>query len=79
VKRSALQALEQAFQNHEPCMVSLQVDAIFDLLREEEVIRICYVAWDWNRDLRFDVAPFAHVALLNGATIKKLKQRESPR
>lgn len=31
----ALQALEQAFRNHEPCMVSLKVDAIFDPLREE--------------------------------------------
>ena len=35
-KDRALQALEQAFGNHEPCMVSLQVDAIFDSLREEE-------------------------------------------
>ena len=31
----ALEALEQAFRNHEPCMVSLKVDAIFDPLREE--------------------------------------------
>ena len=31
----ALQALEQAFRNHEPCMVSLKVDAIFDPLRAE--------------------------------------------
>ena len=35
-KECALQALEQALRNHEPCMVSLQVDAIFDPLREEE-------------------------------------------
>jgi TolB-like protein/lipoprotein NlpI len=35
-KERALHALEQAFGNHEPCMVSLQVDAIFDPLREEE-------------------------------------------
>lgn len=34
-KERALQALEQAFRNHEPCMVSLKVDAIFDPLREE--------------------------------------------
>jgi tetratricopeptide (TPR) repeat protein len=31
----ALDALEQAFRDHEPCMVSLKVDAIFDPLREE--------------------------------------------
>jgi adenylate cyclase len=35
-KQRALQALEQAFRNHEPCMVSLKVDAIFDPLRQEE-------------------------------------------
>ena len=35
-KERALQALEQAFRDHEPCMVSLKVDAIFDPLREEE-------------------------------------------
>jgi adenylate cyclase len=35
-KERALQALEQAFRNHEPCMVSLKVDAIFDPLRQEE-------------------------------------------
>lgn len=34
-KECALQALEQAFRNHEPCMLSLKVDAIFDPLREE--------------------------------------------
>jgi hypothetical protein len=33
-------ALEQAFGNHEPCMVSLQVDAIFDSLREEERYKV---------------------------------------
>jgi adenylate cyclase len=33
--RRALDALEQAFRDHEPCMVSLKVDAIFDPLREE--------------------------------------------
>lgn len=32
----ALDALEQAFRHHEPCMVSLKVDAIFDPLREEQ-------------------------------------------
>jgi len=31
----ALDALEQAFRDHEPRMVSLKVDAIFDPLREE--------------------------------------------
>ena len=35
-KERALQALEQAFRDHEPCMVSLKVDAIFDPLRQEE-------------------------------------------
>ena len=35
-KQRALEALEQAFRDHEPCMVSLKVDAIFDPLREEE-------------------------------------------
>jgi TolB-like protein/Flp pilus assembly protein TadD len=30
----ALKALEQAFRDHEPCMVSLKVDAIFDPLRK---------------------------------------------
>lgn len=35
-KERALQALEEAFRNHEPCMVSLKVDAIFDPLRQEE-------------------------------------------
>jgi len=35
-KGRALEALEQAFRDHEPCMVSLKVDAIFDPLREEE-------------------------------------------
>jgi hypothetical protein len=35
-KEWALQALEQAYRDHEPCMVSLKVDAIFDPLREEE-------------------------------------------
>jgi adenylate cyclase len=35
-KERALEALEQAFRDHEPCMVSLKVDAIFDPLREEE-------------------------------------------
>lgn len=32
----ALEALEQAFRNHEPCMVSLKVDAIFDPLRQQK-------------------------------------------
>ena len=32
----ALEALEQAFRDHEPCMVSLKVDAIFDPLRKEK-------------------------------------------
>jgi adenylate cyclase len=31
----ALEALEQALRDHEPCMVSLKVDAIFDPLRNE--------------------------------------------
>ena len=31
----ALDAPEQTFRDHEPCMVSLKVDAIFDPLREE--------------------------------------------
>jgi hypothetical protein len=36
-KRSARCRLwKQAFRNREPCMVSLQVDAIFDPLREED-------------------------------------------
>lgn len=35
-KERALEALERAFRDHEPCMVSLKVDAIFDPLREEE-------------------------------------------
>lgn len=35
-KDRALQALEQALGNHEPCMVSLKVDAIFDPLRQEQ-------------------------------------------
>ena len=35
-KERALDVLEQAFRNHEPCMVSLKVDAIFDPLRKEE-------------------------------------------
>lgn len=38
-KERALQALEQALRNHEPCMVSLKVDAIFDPLRQEERYR----------------------------------------
>ena len=35
-RKRALDALEQAFRNHEPCMVSLKVDAIFDPLRNEK-------------------------------------------
>jgi TolB-like protein/Flp pilus assembly protein TadD len=34
-KERALEALEHAFRNHEPCMVSLSVDPIFDPLRNE--------------------------------------------
>ena len=34
-RERALEALEQAFRDHEPCMISLKVDAIFDPLREE--------------------------------------------
>lgn len=34
-RERALEALEQAFRNHEPCMVSLKVDAIFDPLRND--------------------------------------------
>src|SRR5579864_2177120 len=37
--RRALDALEQAFRDHEPCMISLKVDAIFDPLREEPRFR----------------------------------------
>jgi len=32
----AVEALEQAFRDHEPCIVSLKVDAIFDPLRKEK-------------------------------------------
>jgi adenylate cyclase len=35
-RERALEALEQAFRDHEPCMVSLKVDAIFDPLRKEK-------------------------------------------
>jgi adenylate cyclase len=35
-RERALEALEQAFRNHEPGMVSLKVDAIFDPLRNEK-------------------------------------------
>lgn len=38
-KERALDALEQAFRDHEPCMVSLKVDAIFDPLRNEKRYR----------------------------------------
>jgi len=34
-KERALEALEQALRDHEPCMVSLKVDAIFDPLRTD--------------------------------------------
>jgi adenylate cyclase len=34
-REQALEALEQALRDHEPCMVSLKVDAIFDPLRNE--------------------------------------------
>ena len=34
-KEQALEALEQALRDHEPCMVSLKVDAIFDPLRTD--------------------------------------------
>lgn len=34
-RERAIQALEQALLNHEPCMVSLKVDAIFDPLRND--------------------------------------------
>lgn len=34
-RERALEALEQAFRDHEPCMVSLKVDAIFDPLRND--------------------------------------------
>lgn len=34
-KKKALQALDEAFDNREPCLVSLKVDPIFDPLREE--------------------------------------------
>jgi adenylate cyclase len=35
-RQQALEALEQAFRDHEPCMVSLKVDAIFDPQRKEK-------------------------------------------
>ena len=35
----ALGALQQAFRDHEPCMVSLKVDPIFDPLRNEKLYR----------------------------------------
>ncbi len=35
-RERALEALEQAFRDHEPCLVSLKVDAIFDPLRQEK-------------------------------------------
>jgi adenylate cyclase len=35
-RERALEALEQALSDHEPCMVSLKVDAIFDPLRKEK-------------------------------------------
>lgn len=34
-KRRALEALENAFRDHEPCLVSLKVDPVFDPLRQE--------------------------------------------
>ncbi len=34
-KRRALEALQNAFRDHEPCLVSLKVDPVFDPLREE--------------------------------------------
>jgi len=34
-REQALEALEQALRDHEPCMVSLKVDAIFDPLRND--------------------------------------------
>jgi hypothetical protein len=34
-KERALGALEEAFSDREPCLVSLKVDPIFDPLREE--------------------------------------------
>lgn len=34
-RERALEALEQALHDHEPCMVSLKVDAIFDPLRTD--------------------------------------------
>ena len=33
--RRALEALENAFRDHEPCLVSLKVDPVFDPLRQE--------------------------------------------
>ena len=35
-RERALEILEQAFCDHEPCMVSLKVDVIFDPLRKEK-------------------------------------------
>ena len=34
-KKNALQALDEAFDNREPCLVSIKVDPIFDPLRDE--------------------------------------------
>jgi TolB-like protein/Flp pilus assembly protein TadD len=35
-RQRALEALENAFRNHEPCLVSLKVDPVFDPLRQED-------------------------------------------
>ncbi len=35
-RQRALDALENAFRNHEPCLVSLKVDPVFDPLRQED-------------------------------------------
>jgi hypothetical protein len=32
----ALDALENAFHDHEPCLVSLKVDPVFDPLRQDD-------------------------------------------
>jgi hypothetical protein len=35
-RRRALDALDNAFHDHEPCLVSLKVDPVFDPLRQED-------------------------------------------
>ena len=48
--RRALDALEQALRDHKPCMVSLKVDAIFDLCEKNRVSKRWFAASGWSRD-----------------------------